>query len=315
MIEKKILNYFIFFPVILWIGIFTSIEDYKKSIIRNKWIVVGLLYTFSIYLLCWLFFLIKIYTQKVFFLNETCSYLLINFNRWSINLIISTIVSYVLWRFEIWAAGDAKLFICYSSLIPLSQYSRIYFDYYFASFSLLAAAFIPLGTYLILNEIIKHLQLLTFKKIALQKWDQKIKNFDWKLFIKMTLGYILMYLCFRLLEKKFKNFIGLFTDNEQIIFIIAYFIYKPLRTLIKKNIKIPIPALLFFCLFFLIFDLSYSWQNFSNELSRIFRFSLVTMVFIAIINYIVAFYIKKISKDNISFAPWIFLGVLIIWFL
>jgi len=54
---------------------------------------------------------------------------------------IAFIIGYLLWRFNLWAAGDAKLFLIYSLLIPLEFYSKNYISY-FPSAMLLIDTFI-----------------------------------------------------------------------------------------------------------------------------------------------------------------------------
>ena len=140
---SKIISNIIFLPVILFIGCITSYEDFKISKIRNKWISMGLLYALTVYLVSWILYSLA---------EGPSSYLVCNFDKWCINLVISTVVAYLLWHFKMWGAGDAKLFICYSALIPMGQYSRIYFNYYFASFLLLLAVFIPATAFLFIRS-------------------------------------------------------------------------------------------------------------------------------------------------------------------
>ena len=166
---SKIAYSIIFLPIILFIGVITSYEDFKESKIKNKWILVGLIYSFMVYLLFWIL-------PKGGLLG---SYLLCNFDKWCVNLLVSMVVAYLLWHFKMWGTGDAKLFICYAALIPMGQYSRVYFNYYFASFLLLSAIFIPASVFLITESFVYFVRRFNFKNFMerslefVQKWRIK----------------------------------------------------------------------------------------------------------------------------------------------
>ncbi len=58
-----------------------------------------------------------------------------------INGSIAFTVGYLLWHFNFWAAGDAKLFSIYSLLIPLEYYSKNYIRYFSSSMLLVDTIF------------------------------------------------------------------------------------------------------------------------------------------------------------------------------
>lgn len=105
-----------FLPYILLLGLITSYTDIKHSKIRNKWILLGLAYAFLAYST-----LVVIYS-----LNPAAAV------RWKYllevltNFLFSVILGFGLWYLRLWTAGDGKLFIAYSVLIPLSVYSNGY---------------------------------------------------------------------------------------------------------------------------------------------------------------------------------------------
>ncbi len=93
----------IFLPIIFFLGIINSYSDLKCSKIRNRWIVSGLFLGLICYI--FLFFwgnLSPFYLEKLLF-----------------NTLSAMFVSYIIWYFRLWAAGDGKLFILFSFLIPL----------------------------------------------------------------------------------------------------------------------------------------------------------------------------------------------------
>lgn len=98
-------------PAILLLGIITSYQDIKFGKIRNKWIILALVYAILAYTI-----LISFYLSKG---NIRPQYLA----ELGTNLLFSIVVGFGLWYLNVWTAGDGKLFIAYSALIPLSAYS------------------------------------------------------------------------------------------------------------------------------------------------------------------------------------------------
>ncbi len=98
-------------PAILFIGIITSYQDFKCGKIKNKWIIFGIAYSLFVYLFFSLFY---------FGFGEINTRYLIHLG---VNLLFAIFVGFSLWNLKVWAAGDGKLFIVYSFLIPLSVYA------------------------------------------------------------------------------------------------------------------------------------------------------------------------------------------------
>lgn len=109
---SKILIYFL--PAILIIGIITSYEDIRFGKIRNKWVILALLYAFAMYSTLILFYLSKGGIKSEYLMEL------------GTNIFFSMVVGFGLWYMGVWTAGDGKLFIAYSALIPLSSYSQSY---------------------------------------------------------------------------------------------------------------------------------------------------------------------------------------------
>jgi len=101
-------------PAILAIGIITSYEDVRFGKIRNKWVILALLYAFAMYSALILFYMSKGGISEGYLMEL------------GTNFLFSLIIGFGLWYMAIWSAGDGKLFIAYSALIPLSAYSRGY---------------------------------------------------------------------------------------------------------------------------------------------------------------------------------------------
>ena len=94
-----------FLPIILFLGVITSYEDIKYGKIRNKWIILGLIYLVVVYII--LFLVYNIYN-----LNVTYLYFLL------INGTLALLAGFLIWYICLWTAGDAKLFFVYALLIP-----------------------------------------------------------------------------------------------------------------------------------------------------------------------------------------------------
>lgn len=129
-----------FLPMILFLGIITSYEDIKEGKIRNKWVVIALLYS--------LFANLGLIAYYYYYSSVEYSYttdLLANFG-------IALVVSFIAWNYKVWSAGDAKLFLAYAALVPLSVYSYGYTNY-FPSLVILVNTFVPFTIYLLFKMI------------------------------------------------------------------------------------------------------------------------------------------------------------------
>ncbi|MFH1849276.1 MAG: A24 family peptidase C-terminal domain-containing protein [archaeon] len=122
----------IFVPFLVFFGLLTSFEDFRRGIIRNKWIVIALAYS--------------LVTTLV-----TGSSLLV----YAINLLMSFFYGFIIWIAGLWSAGDAKLFLAYSALIPGTVYIHGIHSPYLTAFTLLVNTFVPLFFYYLFRIIIK----------------------------------------------------------------------------------------------------------------------------------------------------------------
>jgi hypothetical protein len=141
---------YVFLPVIFLIGIVTSFQDIKHGKIKNKWIVAGLVWGMGIYSISYLWIFLGHY---LIFLPKAGRYIsYVYLNQALLNALISFAIGYVSWYFDMWSAGDAKLFFIFSLFLPLTYYSRTYLAFY-PSFALLLNIFIPVLIYLLLHNL------------------------------------------------------------------------------------------------------------------------------------------------------------------
>ncbi len=118
-IPSIVLKSLFLIPLIL-IGITTSYTDIKYGKIKNIHILLGFLYVLLLYLF------LAFYSYFVIYQPINLKYLA----ELVVNGLIALVIGYLLWYFNFWAAGDAKLFSIYSLLIPLEYFSKNYFQYF-----------------------------------------------------------------------------------------------------------------------------------------------------------------------------------------
>ncbi len=123
-------------------GFITSYEDIRYGKIRNKWVVMAIIYAFAIYSALILLFLSKGGVKSGYLIEL------------GTNLLFSIFVGFGLWYLNVWTAGDGKLFIAYSMLIPLSSYSMGY-QKWIPSFVLMMNIFFPSLLFVIILVLVR----------------------------------------------------------------------------------------------------------------------------------------------------------------
>jgi len=111
---------------ILAFGLISTYWDMKKGIIKNKLILAMLITAVIVHI-------------SSILLSPSLFNLLPTF---VMNMVFSIFVGLLLWVISIWPAGDAKLFIAFSSLIPLGLFGNL--DSPFVSFDFLINTFVPI---------------------------------------------------------------------------------------------------------------------------------------------------------------------------
>lgn len=312
----NIIYSFIFLSVILFIGIITSYEDFRTSKIRNKWILIGLVYPGIIYLFCWILFVLIFKRDVDHVIAGIINRLIWNFDKWYINLVISTVVSYLLWHFKVWAAGDAKLFICYAALIPMGQYSRVYFKYYFASFSLLLNIFIPATLFLFLKSLIYFKNRSTFSKAKLNMLEfvkGKVNKFKKLELIKIVLGFFVLFLFFKVLRQAFNNLLNRILPDQNVLCLISLLIFQKLSKIFNKNIKFIIITFIILALYVGL-KMHYSYGQFVLEIRNILGRVVLIVVLFPLLKKITDLYVERTVQKITPFAHWMFLGAILTWF-
>ncbi len=150
-----------FLPMIIILGILSSIYDIKQGKIWNKLIVISLLYAIIVNISILFYF---IFMNIPFRIEYYYEYL--------INLGSMIFIAFIIWWVGLWTAGDAKLIIAYTALIPLSVFKLGYIPN-FPIFTLLLNIFLPMfvimGVIVLFKSRWKHKKMI-FKQISNPKF-------------------------------------------------------------------------------------------------------------------------------------------------
>lgn len=304
--HREFLYNIIFLPVILVISAIATYEDFKFSKVSNKLIIAGLSYSLIVYWLAWILYGLGLAKLS----------LLWNFDKWLINLLISTVVAYIIWHFKMWGAGDAKFFICCSALFPIGQYSLIYFNYYFPSFLLLIMIFIPATAFLLLKSCIALIIRLNSgneRNKLLKSAGEKLKKPDVKAAAKVIFGFFVSFMFFKTMGQRFTN-LTKFSMNQNMTAVIFLFVFKPLTGIFKKSLNLLIIIFSFLIIYIFLFT-AYPLGQLLLKIKSSFLMALVIMVLFPTLKKIVEVYVEDSEKKTTPFAVWISLGVLLSWFL
>jgi len=123
---------------ILLIGLLTSYEDVKKNRISNRYIALAVIIAFLTNVVDSFLEPAPAETKSLY-LQTTL-----------LNASVSFFVGMLLWKMQVWRAGDGKLFFAYSFLLPVSAY---YYGFIplFPSFAILINSLTPIFIILCLN--------------------------------------------------------------------------------------------------------------------------------------------------------------------
>lgn len=129
--------------------IISSFTDIKSKKIYNKILVIFVCLSSIIYII---------------FYNEIEYNFLLQF----VNVLVSILISFLFYYYNIWAAGDAKLFIILSFIIPRSIYEANILNL-FPSVILLVIIFIVAYLYVIIETIILYIKKIPKVEIKFEK--------------------------------------------------------------------------------------------------------------------------------------------------
>lgn len=315
LIEKTL-----FFLLLLVIGLITTFRDIYLRKIENRWILTGIFGSLFLYLFHAGSVLLTAYeinpSEKLTILLSRFI-ILSNVDKGSVNFLLSSIAAYSLWYVKLWGAGDAKLFICYTAIIPLQQYHKIYFSYYFASFYLLSCIFIPPTLFFIIKHLFYNGNIFKFLSFQKKIHEFFIKNVSLKnswLIFKNFLGFLFIFFISNFLNQEVSRITRRITIDQNILTIILLLSFRKLTKIFNKYLALL--AVVFSILLGYIYItkqnmiLGYFILEFKKTIPR----TIGILFLYPLLKTITNFYTKETSKGTIPFAPWMFLGALIVWF-
>ena len=260
-----------FLVLIAFIGSICSFTDLKEKKIYNKVLILGLFFG----TITFLYFML---------VNFNGSYLI----TMIINLVVSILIAYGLWLYNCWSAGDAKLFVLFSFLLPLSFYSNSSYPF-FPSFNILINLFIPVIIYLLILSLVNIIQ----KK----KFDSENFFNQFLSFFKASFIYLFLFI---IISKFFQGFL----NENYFFFQILYFIFifisiKYINKFLSEHFKLN--YLFIFLVLGYCFYLSFAGgeELLKVVLGRVYLFLGIIFLFrVFINNYIDSEEVKDISiKD------------------
>tara|TARA_Y100000031_G_scaffold86393_1_gene95044 strand:+ start:1218 stop:2111 length:894 start_codon:yes stop_codon:yes gene_type:complete len=235
-----------FLPFIILIGLITSYQDIRFHKIKNIWVIYAIF--------------VSIILNFVFLIKD------FNINYYSqflTNLILIIIVCIILWIYGFWPAGDAKLIIAYSFLLPITVYSLNWVDY-FSSIFLLINIFVPYTLFyfvyfifcetskikLVFNKINYKNLLNSIFAIFFIMWPISYVSSKFLFLNNLFVKIILIIICFYLLD----SFIKKIFNNSIFIYFVLFvlriiFQFEHLNLIIVKNFLIYFVLFLFIRLF------------------------------------------------------------------
>lgn len=308
----------VFLPVLLFIGVRTSLDDLRFGLIRNKWILTGTGYVLIAYLSFWLTSLFAGKIDSLAPLLEAIREILENTDLFVANLLISLLAAYFIWKSGIWGAGDAKLFFLYAALVPIGQYKRVYFNYYFASFALLMNIFVIAAAFFLLCSI--HTMLKNAATIGSFLKDPKsLKNMNGYLrnffSFKVITGFMSLFMLSRIVRYQINYAISQSTGMaflEPVFIYFISFLFFPRLSAFFKNDRHFLFPLLVAALAFCVFPAGSVVPRIALEFSRSFGNTLIFAALFALFNKMANQWMLFTKKT--PFAPWMFLGMLFTWF-
>ena len=294
-ISSSIITGLFLVPIIL-IGLITSYTDIKFGKIKNVHLFLGFSYVILLYAF------LAYYSYFVIYQPLNLKYLA----ELIINGSIAFATGYLLWHFNFWAAGDAKLFSIYSLLIPLEYYSKKYIQY-FPSLTLLMDTIFFICMIFIIKmfyEIILSCLGFLINPSSLISLFSKRNDSKFKKTIletgKLLLVFSFFLVILQYVGKKIKILLPSTISNHFLLSLLLLIIQMSiLRVLVKNKIfSILIIIGVLFC------GLAFILDHQTSFLFTILRMSLLLMLLMGTGMQLINFYIdnreiKKIKLDEL----------------
>ncbi|MFH1671260.1 MAG: hypothetical protein ABH889_00580 [Candidatus Portnoybacteria bacterium] len=303
----------LFLPVLFFIGVITTYEDFRFGKVRNKWILLSLSWGLGIlvFFLIWYFIAPSIThffspDAPVFTVNP--SYIL----RVLLNAALSLIIAFLMWRGGAWAAGDAKLFFIYALLLPLGYYQNSYLPV-FPSFALMINIFIPVFLYLLLRSILFYGKFLytkffqpQLKKEKSLKEKEEARKKRKKAVIErlkamgvLVIVFVNIFLIFNFLQEPINKYFSFNISSFQAFVFAGIIIFRRVFSDLFKN-----PIVIKSSIVLLILILAYgSFVSFSSTwilFLKMIRLMLIFMAAFTLLASLIDFYVSRTGTRRIK---------------
>lgn len=274
-----------FLPFIILLGLITSYQDIRFHKIKNIWVVYSII--------------VSIILNLVIFLKDVNTGY---YSKFLINLILTIIVCIILWLYGFWPAGDAKLIIAYTFLLPITIYSLSMINY-FSSVFLFINIFVPYTLFV----------LIYFVFFQTRKIKIIFKRINYKNLITSIFSiFIVMWPIDFVLSKL------VFLNNFFVRIVLIILLYYILEYLIRKLFRssATVYVILVLLRFWFQFD-----KIFTTSFLKIFLIYYIIFIFakffiIEIANISSTEVVKEKGKlvkkkKYLPFAPFAFLGIIL----
>ena len=270
-------------------------EDNKYGKIRNKHILRIL--KGDLFLLIIHFFINLVNNQNA--LVKTTVYYLGYLSQLATHLFWSLLSSIILWKLNIWPAGDAKLFIILSVSIPII-FPFIPWNHKYLYIILLFNIFIIASLFYMKN---------VFKKIY-EKYQANLKSIEIKNIFKISKHYlkrisikvlnsILFGTIFFNFAKVLSYYLNRLDTSDPLLFFLLYIIMEKLDKYINKSASFLI--LFFTSMLIIIFPIKNIENILIASLQKSISFNIFRSLLLLIINdYFFSFKIVKIKLDDLK---------------
>jgi len=310
-----ILDY-LFLPILVFIGLVTSYQDFRYGKIKNKWIIFGATWGTGIWviLLGWsqlVPFVPHYFATPMTYIKP--SYIL----EVAINSSIAFAVGYLLWHFDLWSAGDAKLFFVISLLFPLKYYWRSAFPYFPSAVLLInifsfALVFLALKSLFIIIRSSFEEPAGKKRKTELVQQGMEYAKKNYATIIKGILIFFSALFIFLIVRLKVRAGFNVAQTSSwylAIFFILLSKTSKYVRKIFKKT-WLLIAIYLILIPYLLVSKFFSSAENVSS-FSRMIKNSLSFGLAFGALYLLLAVAKKREANTHMPFAFWIFAGAII----
>lgn len=230
------IHYLILIPII-YLGIATSIEDYRYGKIYRRHISLGIGVGLGWYAMLALFHLL--------FMDDT-SFFSSVLPRVLIATMLSFSVSASMWWFNVWSAADAKLFTVFAFLTPVAVFPEnagpfhapavLLVNVYSAAFIVITADFLVRLSRLVSAHLGAYRAADPDTRAGMRSGFSAIVRDNWFSVLKTFLGFTLILLTFRTVRGITREYIVSFIKiDDTLLFLILFLGFRPLHRLFQKG--------------------------------------------------------------------------------